>query len=640
MPILGRQTKRVRHRATIKRRNTALVASAERAQDSKGSLLRLNQPWQYRALRIYDTQGECANPAQYQARAMERIRYYPAVLNDNGIPEESSDPELRALFNRIKTPNGAPGDLAELAGSYARLQFVIGDGLLTVSEQFGEEVWEYLSPLELRLNPEQDGRPQEYRRIRAPGIMPEQLVEAPDNAFEATGIDQARVWRLWRRDISYSQWAFSTVKPVIEDYETLARLKLAVAAEASSRAAQRGLLYVPDELSFGPADPTQEENPDEDPLIAELQQAMARAIQNPGSAEAMAPFVMRGPGVLQTSGGSVPMADLIRHIMLGPNDRYNEIDAIEQTLGLIAGSIDIPKELMTGVGDVNHWTVFFLGAEGFASHTGPTLIRFCSDIGAAYLRPAAIEAGITDADRVTVGYDAARAVLHPDESGTALKAHSQLIVSDAYAREKIGAPETAAPPPAELKRRTEVLLKQDPYGDGADPRSGQGETPPSQGGTGADAKQAPPNEPAQRTRDQTPPAPAPNLAAMIQGAAMMQIDRARELAGRRLANRAQSCGDCQDTIKAVPLPLIAAALGAEQVRSVIAGHATEADLFEGIAEAFAERVRRWNVNGGWPEQLGQMVEQHAQRTLYEREVPAMPPGFVAACRMATVGGDG
>ena len=54
---------------------------------------------------------------------------------------------------------------------------------------------------------------------------------------------------------------------------------------------------------------------------------------------------------------------------------------------------------------------------------------------------------------------------------------------------------------------------------------------------------------------------------------------------------------------------------------------------------FAARVEAWGVNGGWPEQLGQMVEQWALRTLYEEKVPPLPAGFVAACRYATAGQD-
>jgi hypothetical protein len=127
---------------------------------------------------------------------------------------------------------------------------------------------------------------------------------------------------------------------------------------------------------------------------------------------------------------------------------------------------------------------------------------------------------------------------------------------------------------------------------------------------------------------------------MIAGAAVMQVDRARELAGNRLVRRAQSCEECRDKIVNVKPALVAAALGPDQVRAVIDGHASEASLVAGIGTAFADRLIAWGVDGGWPVQLGQMVEQHALRTLYEVEVPALPAGFMAACEKAIGGSDG
>lgn len=627
-----------RSQALISRPGKALTASASRAQDARGALLRLDQGWQRQAMRVYETQGECANPAQYQGRAMERIRYYPALLNERGVPEESNDPKLLALFNRIRTPGGAPGDLSELAGVYARLQFVIGDGLLTVSDDDGE-VWEYLSPMEMRMQPRTGiaGRPQEYRRLRAPGIQPEELAEATDENFTGEGL--VRVSRLWRKDIEFTQRAFSPVKPILDDYELLGRLTLAVAAEASSRAAQRGLLFLPSELSFGPADPTQEENPEEDPLMRELQESMARAIRDPGSAEAMAPFVIRAAGLTQSAGGAVPTAELIKWIALGPNDRYTEGEMWDKTIARIAGSIDMPQELMTGVGGVSHWTSWFLGSQGFTEHTGPTLVRFCNDMGSAYLRPAAIEEGITNADRVIIWYDASAAINHPDETGTALKAHDQLIYSDAYAREKLGAPESAAPGEKELARRVAIKLREFPSD--LQPRPTTGATSPADGGTGADVSQGPPQPSTRRQAPNKAPSPqGPSLAAMIAGAAVMQVDRARELAGNKLVRYVQSCGECQDTIKEVKTALVAAALGPDQVRAVLPAGKTETILITGVGTAFADRLVAWGVDGGWPVQLGQMVEQHALRTLYEVEVPALPAGFMAACEKAIGGSDG
>ncbi len=599
------------------------------------------QPWQTEVMYHYNTVGEAWNPAQYYARAMERIRFYPAVLNEKGVPEESDDPKLLALWRRIQSPSGAPGDMTELAGTYGRLQFLIGDGLLTVSEDSGQEAWEYLSPMELRLQPGANpGEPQSYYRIRAPGLLPEELAEAPDSAFgPITGAD-ARVWRLWRRHPEYSQWSDSPMRPLRELYDLLSRLTLAAAAEASSRAAQRGLLYVPEELSFT-ADPQVDEDPGEDPLIQRLTDSMNRAIQNPGTAEAMAPFVMRGPGTIQTPGGMTPMADLIRWLPLGPGDRYAEGDLWDKVVTRLAGGLDFPKEILTGVGDVNHWTAWFLDDIGFRQHTGPVVIRFCNDLGGAYLRPAAQDAGVANADRVVVGFDASQAINHPDETGTARDAYDRYALSAEYYRQKIGAPESAAPTDAELTKRVSLDVRRRAIvpPDVADTPVGQkppqGETPPSQGGRGGDVNQNPPNGSQPRPAPTAPPSPNPGMSAMILGAALQQVERAREIAGSRLKRRAQSCDDCRPIIAATPLSSLPATFGVDRVRELIDGSTTEQRLVEGSADSFARLLRSWDIDGGWPEQLAKMVEQHALRTLYEAKAPPLPPGFLAACQKAT-----
>lgn len=631
LPQLRTRTERA-SRATIVRPGKGLTASASRADESGGALLRLDQSWQREVMGYYRSIGECWNPAQYFSRALERIRFFPAVRNSRGVPEEVESGELLDLFRRIQSPSQAPGDLSELAGQYGRLQFLIGDGLLTVSQEEGDEVWEYLSPMELRLNPRGDPRrPQEYRRHRAPGIVPEELTEAPDNEFAPLRGDDVRVWRLHRRHPEYSQWADSPVRPVRELYEVLQRLTLAVGAEASSRAAQRGLLFIPEELTFGPSDPTQDENPEEDPLIREFQEALARAIRNPGTAEAMAPFIMRAAGVTTTSGGAIPTADLIKWMPLGPSDRYLEGEMWDRVIARLAGSLDLPKEMMTGIEDVSHWSAWFLDEVGFRQHTGPTVIRFCNDIAGAYLRPAALEAGVDDAEDVTVWFDASQAINHPDETGVVRDAHKALVVSDAYYRQKIGAPDDAEPDDEELARRVQIQLKEFPSD--LEAQLPQGAATPAAGG--GDQNAQPQDGPTPRPPGVKAPSPAgPQMSAMIVGAAAMQIDRARELAGQRLIRRAQSCGPCREQTRDVPAALVAATLGKETVLEVIDGHATEASLVDGVAETFARRLRAWRIDGGWPEQLGSMVEQHALRTLYETEAPPLPPGFVSACTKA------
>jgi len=171
----------------------ALTAAASKVDKStSGALRRLHQSWQPQALGYYDRLGECWYPAQFYARAMERIRFYPALPDENGEPQEVTDGPLVELFGRIRDSSGG---YSELAGGYGRLQWIIGDGYLTVTEpENEEELWEFLSPLELRIQDASGDQPQQYRRLKAPGATPQELVEASENDFEPlAGGNSARV---------------------------------------------------------------------------------------------------------------------------------------------------------------------------------------------------------------------------------------------------------------------------------------------------------------------------------------------------------------------------------------------------------------------------------------------------------------
>lgn len=71
-------------------------------------------------------------------------------------------------------------------------------------------------------------------------------------------------------------------------------------------------------------------------------------------------------------------------------------------------------------------------------------------------------------------------------------------------------------------------------------------------------------------------------------------------------------------------------LGADQVREVLSGHSSEGALVADSGDPFAKLLTGWGINGGWPEKLGRLVEEHALRTLYEPSAPALPSGFRGA----------
>jgi hypothetical protein len=609
-----------------------LTASAAKTGErgKAGGLRKLSQGWQQRALEYYDTVGECWYPAQSYARTMEKIRFFPALLNEEKEPEEVEDGPLVEMFERVKDPGG--GGRSELAGSYGRLMFLTGDGYLVVSGDENEEAWEFLSPDELRVKPDSGaGRPQEYQRIRAQGQTPEDLKEAGDDEFEPLE-GEARVWRLWRRHPRFSAWADSPVHAVLDLYELLHRLALAAASESQSRAANRGLLYIPEELQFEILGVEPGEDPEADAFFSRLIESMTNAIQDPSSASAMAPIVIRGPGVLNTATGSIPMADAIKLIALNTGERYMEVDAWEKVIARISYGLDMPSEFVTGAGDTNHWGGWLLDEQGFRQHVAPVTQRFCDDLASAYLRPAARDENFPGWENVVVGYDPAEAINHPDEITTAKEAWENAVISSAFYRDKIGATEDDAPTDDDLEIIF-ALRSKTPPGE----EEPEGETPPQEGGRGGDVEEGPPA--IEDTDQQEQPARNGNttaslVAAKVLGAAEAYVDRAREVAGSRLIRRSQGCSDCREKIRDVRPALVASTMGPEMVRGIIHGHTTEGALVAGVGENLAGKLRTWGVDGEWPAELGKLVEQHALRTLYEPEAPPLPSGFQSAVQKA------
>ncbi len=573
-----------------------------------------------RALGYYDCLGECWYPAQFYARAMKRIRYYPAILDDNGEPEEVETGPIRDLFDALRDPGGT--SMAMLASNYGRLSFLIGDGYLMASEQEGEEAFEYLSPVELK--PTKNTKPQEYERND--GVEKTTLVAAGPN--ETIAGNRVRVWRLWRRHPAKSGWSDAPVLSVLELYALLERLTLAAGATSGNRAALRDMVYIPDDVTLvgneNPTDPGVDEDMLEDSFMRDFIEALNTAIENPGSVEAISPLLMRGPAAfIAENGQAIPYAQLIARIQLGRDNPYFEADAWDKVISRIALGLDMPNEMVTGTGKVNHWGGWLLDEQGFRQHVAGVVEEFCADIGSAYLRPAAREAGEADWERVVVWYDPVAAIAHPDEGPTAMDAWKLGAVGREYVRESIGAEDGDAATPEDEAFLLELLGRK-PAPDAA----AQGETAPQDGGTGGDTTETPPAEPVDGAQPAGVTASSDfQLAAKIIGAAEMISRQYRKTAGAKIVQRSKNCGECQDAIRDVPLSLVASTLGTVQVREIINGHTTEAALVHGAGDLFAEQVRAFGVNGDAPERLGAMVESHTLRTLYQPSATPLPVGF-------------
>lgn len=598
-----------------------LVASAERVtRVNADKYRRLIQPWQQQSMFFYQTVGEAWYAAQFYARALSKLRVYAAVRDDSGeVKELPPTDEASKLLARVQDRNGGTG---QLFASYGRLMFIAGEGYLTVTTDDAEddEEWEFLSPDELRVTPGGG-----YVRYRAPGIDAESLSDAPDDSFVPMndGRKQAVVYRLWRRHPQYSGWADSPMHGVLNLFEELSLLQLAVGARAKSRAAGAGILYVPNELSFGSADGQRNDDPLVDPFQRALQAVMTTAISTPGSASAVAPLVLRGPAQI----GGIPASQALFMLQIhDPLQTYPETGLREECIKRIATGLDMPPELLLGMTDANHWTAWQIDDATWTAHLQPVADQLVSDLNAAYLRPACKQANIANWRDIVVGYDAAEIVNHPDRAKDAKELNKQGLLKGSVTLEAAGFnPEYDTMDGDEKEEWLAIQMRDKTF------MLEEGETPVPDGSLPAakTENEEPPDE--EKVNDIQDEESTESLGAsaalvgQILAAADLTVERVRELAGSRIRGKAQKCEECQDIIGPLDNGLVASALGSDKVGELCGDMA----LTAGGTVMFRNALTRWNVEPEVAMRLSQLVEAHAARQLYEEAPAPLPNGFAA-----------
>lgn len=619
----------------------ALTGSSTRATGKSTQEWRqLLQPWQATAMNYYATVGECWYAAQFYARTLKKVRTYAAERDENGEIKEIEDKQHPAVqaWDRVQDPGG--GGRGGLQSSYGQLMFLIGDGYLTVTADENdpeEEQWEFLSPSELRAYP---GNPPTFSRLAAPGLTQEQLVEAgPEKYAPLVGARgrEAVVYRLYRRHPQFSKWADGPMRGVLNLFEELVLLQLAVGARAKSRAAGPGILYVPNELSFGAADHKRGDDPSSDPFSQAFQAALIAPIKDPGSAGSVTPFVVRGPAKL----GDVAAKDALFHLQIhDPNETYPEENIRTELIRRIAQGLDIPAEVLTGMADANHWTAWQIDEASWTAHVQPMCEQMCGDFGSAYLRPICKQEGVEDWQNIVVWYDAAEVINHPDRVNDAREVFDRGGLSLDAMREVAGFDDGDKPGEEEhnewlalqMKDKTFIFGQPDPASLGpdglplpVDPETGEPVQPEEEEGDPADVEKGIPDTKAaaQNGKPSDVALAASSLAARIAGAAELAVERTRELAGSRIRGKAKNCQPCREKIDPVANSLVASALGRSAVEEVAEGLA----LTAGGTDTFKQVLGRWGVPVDTVERLAQLVERHASQHLYEGSDPGLPDTF-------------
>ena len=424
--------------------------------------------------------------------------------------------------------------------------------------------------LELRKLSRRGGK-ETWHRIEAPGLNPIELVEASDDEFEPLG-KEVIVYRMWQRHPAYSKMADAPMRSVLADCEEIVRCTHTINARLISRLSGPGIFAIPMSWKVKPLEEVAGENvPEEDPFQVRLTQAMIAAIGTPGSAESVAPIVVRVPDELTGTAHLYKIWD--------PTETIREIDLREKAVHRFAVGVDMPPAKVEGIEGSNHWNAWAIDKEG-VEHLTPVAMGWCYDLASAYLRPTLRDSyKKADWDRFTVGFDAAGAIANPDALKDALEMYNARVVNKAYVREAGNATDDDAMDDEELREALFVATSQVvdvTSGAIQAPEPVMAETEPP---VGDETDQDMPEEPDEAEVLPIAAAANGNGELMVMAQAELALLEIRASIGRRVRNHLAGgkCPECIESVKATPAHQLVAELGED----VVAEH--EVDL-QGLAE--------------------------------------------------------
>ncbi|MGW5147548.1 hypothetical protein [Rhodococcus koreensis] len=391
------------------------------------------QDWQQEAWdRVHDV-GELRFAVNWKKALVSRFRLIASDLDpETGRPTGATDNNVaKDIVRRIA---GGVAGQSQLIGRYAVLHTVVGEAYLAiifpdVKQPDGttkkEEQWHILSREEIKAKSE--------------GTE----ITLPDETKYLLNEELDTLSRIWESDAQKTWEADSAVRSALPILREIVRMTQNIEGAGKSRQAGNGILVLPEEISMphaaAPTGAPDADAPDlppmppppiqyvtADEIRQSLQAAMATAIKDPAAAEALVPII------LQTKGDWI---DKIRHLKFDSEVQAQSVETREKAVRRLALTLDMPAEVLLGLADLNHWSLWGVEDEALRWHSAPTMETLCDGLTEHLLRPMLVNAGV-DPENLVVWYDQSDVESDPDHDQHIKEAYELgLLRSEAYLRE-------------------------------------------------------------------------------------------------------------------------------------------------------------------------------------------------------------
>lgn len=502
----------------VRRANAHLVASAQLLAGTRyDDPARTRRSWQEEAWRFYDESGALRYGVTWESNLCKRARLLAAK-----VPPGGDEPEILDSGPASEAMDAFGGGFdcrTQLLYSLA-VQLLVPGACYLIGT--GEK-WKVLSGDALRIK--------SHATPGFPAVYEERVGEG---AWEELPLESLVV-RVWRPHERFSWDADSPTRAALPALRELQRVEQYIDATLVSRVAGAGFFIFPQEARF-PTAP--KENSGQHPFVTEVMNVMMTAVKQPGTASQIVPIPIEVPA---------EYADKFKFVTWSSEVSDKIIELRQSALKSLSIAVDIPPEILLGMGDVNHWTSWQLEEAAIKVHVEPLLQVIVAELSKVYLRPVLIAGGMSpeEAEDFIVWFDTSDIVSRPDRSANAIQVYDRGELSGEALRRETGMADTDEPTDEELAKWAYKKLVGDPT-----------LTPPALDQLGIEFEAPEPPETAPvvvapediegeaqgppQTRDEQPPPPGSPEFASLQHAKLLALEayvtRALEVGRNRMNN--------------------------------------------------------------------------------------------------------
>lgn len=389
------------------------------------------EKWQALSLGFYDTIGEVHYGVTMSADALAKGRLYvaarpepdaervPADDPDSGVPLQVAELAAEKL-RELRAPVGGQAQIIRAAAMNTQLT---GEWYLLFHDDPGGPMhgWHVRSVEDVKVSAD---------KIEVDGLG------------EFRSDDVSRVWNPHPRKFSAADCG---MRGVLSQCETVLLCDRQFRAGLRSRLFA-GLLLLSNDFRVGTGSPDEstanagDGEATDDPILQDILMALSTGIQDEGSASAVVPNTLYGSTEAVQNGA--------RLLSFAQQVDAQVMALREQSLRRVAQGLDMPPEIVLGVGDVSHWAQWFIG-ESFVQHVEPKATFLEDAFTQVFLRPELEREGIDPEilDRLEVAIDLSPLMRRPNGDEDAKHAYSVGELNGEGLRRALAISEEFAPTP-------------------------------------------------------------------------------------------------------------------------------------------------------------------------------------------------